>query len=57
MAIVLVCVWLATQIDKRAGFLLAPSLAWAIFAVISTARIFAETIRDAAGSQPEVEVF
>ena len=45
VAIVLVCVWLATQIDKRAGFLLAPSLAWAIFAVISTARIFAETIR------------
>jgi translocator protein len=45
VAIVLVSVWLATQIDKRAGFLLAPSLAWAIFAVISTARIFAETTR------------
>ena len=47
--VVLASVWLAAQMDKRASFLLAPNLAWAVFALISTARIFAETIRGSGG--------
>lgn len=36
---VAITVWITAQIDKRASILLTPSLAWALFALISTLRI------------------
>jgi tryptophan-rich sensory protein len=39
VVVLLAAVWLAARIDKRASALLAPHLAWAIFALISTLRI------------------
>jgi benzodiazapine receptor len=39
---VLASVWVSAQINKRASALLSPNLAWAIFTLISTAKIFRE---------------
>jgi translocator protein len=39
VALVVTAIWLAAQIDKRASLLLAPFLAWAVFAFLSTVRI------------------
>jgi translocator protein len=39
VASIVVAVWLTAQIDKRAGLLLAPYLAWAFFAATSTFHI------------------
>jgi translocator protein len=39
VVILVAAIWLTAQIDKRASFLLAPYLAWAIFALASTVRI------------------
>jgi benzodiazapine receptor len=40
--VVVAAVWMTAQIDKRASLLLAPYLAWALFALLATARIAAE---------------
>ena len=39
VAVVIVAIWAAAHVDKRASLLLAPYLAWAIFAFVTTARI------------------
>ncbi|MBV8449588.1 MAG: tryptophan-rich sensory protein [Hyphomicrobiales bacterium] len=39
VAVVIVAIWAAAHVDKRASLLLTPYLAWAIFALVVTARI------------------
>jgi len=39
VAAIVLAVWLTAEVDKRAGLLLTPYLAWAIFALASTFRI------------------